>query len=599
MQTLTTTTSLGDIVRKYKQLQVKDYQRSYSWRKEQIEDLFTDLRECLIRSEKERHFFGTLILQTHEEGETADVVDGQQRLTTIFLIVCRLRDMIADLPHHIIEVDDDDEMPIDVRQMVWNFIHPSTNKRDYRFSPSRFVRNLMNTSVFPDAKLSRQEVKRRDSKPLTLDFRNAYYQVERETNRLLEGYNDDSAKLKQIHTVLTTLLDRFTLLVVETTRTQESLDIFLTLNNRGFPLGPSDLVRGDLMRRIAGNDENQLDNVQQRLLEEWDAVVDNVKEPEIFLRHYLIQKTKQKVSKKKVIEVVDQYLVKATRESNSMQNVAQNFWEDLRNASVSYSQIIDYKGNDHDRSFYLRSLDHLLKSHRILLLKVDISNSADKRIDEIIRLVFILSYKWIVAGENAQQLEDFYQRQCQVLDDDGHQAVIINLSHEINRIQIDFDKVFSSAIDPSQYTRILLHTVNHFCSSGSNIPLYENMKQHIEHIAPQSNPDHWKSKMGPTNDEHGYDVILNKIGNLTLLDQKLNSKAMCKSFDEKKKEYEKSNTFFITRDLCSLDDWDVKKIELRSKWFGAMFELIFKPGKIDSVPKFTEWLGHQDMSQPN
>ena len=60
MQTGTFTNGLSTVVGDYDKLLVEDYQRSYSWQADQIEELFEDLKECV--KSRENHFFGTLIL---------------------------------------------------------------------------------------------------------------------------------------------------------------------------------------------------------------------------------------------------------------------------------------------------------------------------------------------------------------------------------------------------------------------------------------------------------------------------------------------------------------------------------------------------------
>jgi len=76
--------SIGDIV-KDKLFKIPDYQRGYSWEKEQIEDLLKDIEQ--ISNKDHKHYTGTIVITKNNTDERYDIVDGQQRLTTLFIIL--------------------------------------------------------------------------------------------------------------------------------------------------------------------------------------------------------------------------------------------------------------------------------------------------------------------------------------------------------------------------------------------------------------------------------------------------------------------------------------------------------------------------------
>jgi hypothetical protein len=76
------------------QYSIPDYQRPYSWKKEQALELVSDLRDALLRdSEDEPYFLGSIVLVKPEGDPAADVIDGQQRLTTLTILLAVLRDL--------------------------------------------------------------------------------------------------------------------------------------------------------------------------------------------------------------------------------------------------------------------------------------------------------------------------------------------------------------------------------------------------------------------------------------------------------------------------------------------------------------------------
>jgi hypothetical protein len=595
MQTGTFTNGLSTVVGDYDKLLVEDYQRSYSWQADQIEELFEDLKECV--KSRENHFFGTLILQQSDpSSKVATIVDGQQRLTTVFILVSVLRDEIRILNEHEIKPEKANLKPINVLDKAWTFLCASDDLTNHRFESSRFLRDLMKNHVLAEPD-NRQSMPKRD-KAITLQFRKGVTLIEDLVRRDLTSFPNSHSKLVRINELLDALMKRFIVLRVPTTSLSESLDIFLTLNNRGLPLGPSDLVRGQLMNILGQNkSEAEQAKLQRRILEEWQVITENVGDPEAFLRHYLVSTSKEKVQKKKVVSSVMELL--RGDDLNTKQGLAEAFWYDLSDASITYSQIITPSMGG-ETQCQIELLEGLLKSHRIILLSAMRSQVDDLTKSELIRLVFVLSYKWIMAGKNAQKLEDFFQSQCWILKSSSEsnesliydaQEVINNLREAISNITVNPLLYFSNDADSSFISRALLYYVNRSCTHGANTMALDSKKLNIEHIAPQSDTDNWLDMVfdGDQSQYDDYETVISSIGNLTLLDHGLNKQIQCKPFADKKSHYKKS-TMDIARDLQEFERWDKPTIQLRTRWLTEMFEILWSAERTKlKVIRFSEW----------
>jgi hypothetical protein len=595
MQTGTFTHGLMDVIDDYDKLTVEDYQRSYAWQIEQIEDLFDDLKECV--KSRETHFFGTLILQQNDHSSKGvTIVDGQQRLTTVFILVAALRDEIKGLTEHVIKSEKANLKPINVLDKAWTFLCASDNLENHRFESSRFLRDLMKSHVLAEPE-NRLPMPKRD-KAITLLFRKGVTLIREIVHKDLQGYSDDSAKLVRINELLEALMRKFIVLRVPTTSLSESLDIFLTLNNRGLPLGPSDLVRGQVMS-ILGQDKSDAEQVklQRQILEDWQVIAENVGDPEAFLRHYLVASSEFKVQKKKVVAAVLDRL-KAS-DLVERQKLALRFWQDLNDASITYSQITSPSMGG-ETQHHIELLEGLLKSHRIILLSV-MRTSLDESIKtDLVRLVFVLSYRWVMASKNAQKLEDFFQQQSTILrrSSDSQEQLIYDVQEVIRNFRDAIDDTivnakayFSSDADLSFISRALLYYVNRSCAHGSNpIPL-DSKKLNIEHIAPQSETDVWLEMVfkGDQSQYDEYESVISSIGNLTLLDHGLNKQIQCKPFMDKKLHY-KSSTMDVARDLQEFEVWDRETIELRTLWLAEMFNILWSSERSKSkVTRFSDW----------
>lgn len=68
---------------------VPDYQREYVWTDEQVEQLMADLLDAYNTDNKKAYFLGTIV--TYDSGSQFELIDGQQRLTTFFVLLCAIK----------------------------------------------------------------------------------------------------------------------------------------------------------------------------------------------------------------------------------------------------------------------------------------------------------------------------------------------------------------------------------------------------------------------------------------------------------------------------------------------------------------------------
>ena len=73
---------------------IPTYQRDYSWRDPQVDDLLNDIHEAV--NDKIDHYLGTFVLSRSDDRSPFEIVDGQQRLTTLFLVVSTLLEQLPD-----------------------------------------------------------------------------------------------------------------------------------------------------------------------------------------------------------------------------------------------------------------------------------------------------------------------------------------------------------------------------------------------------------------------------------------------------------------------------------------------------------------------
>lgn len=82
---------IGSLI-KNKNLKVPIHQRPYSWQKEHIEDLLNDIKNNFKENE---YFLGTIVLTAGDNNKN-EIVDGQQRITSVSLIYASIRDLLQN-----------------------------------------------------------------------------------------------------------------------------------------------------------------------------------------------------------------------------------------------------------------------------------------------------------------------------------------------------------------------------------------------------------------------------------------------------------------------------------------------------------------------
>jgi hypothetical protein len=345
------------------------------------------------------------------------------------------------------------------------------------------------------------------------------------------------------------------------------------------------------MSRLAiGETEAAQRRMHTRIFGEWKDITENVKEPEVFLRHYLVSTGREKVQKKKVYDKVIDRLKPTETEDRKAR--AADFWNKLIRASEVYNQIINPTMGG-SCQYHLELLDGLMKSHRILMLNVLGDEALEPRHrDETVRLAFSLSFRWVMGGGNAQKLEDKFQKWgFEYLTDRDLDKLQDAIRDAADDLTTDVAKYLREEGDSGFVGRAVLHAVNRELTPGAN-PVTLDGTIHLEHIAPQTVTDEWQESLfeGDITQYEKYDSTISEIGNLTLLDFKLNLQAQQMPFGEKKDKYTLS-TIKITRDLLPLNEWSETSIKQRSKWLAEMFEVIWSispaPGRVRS---FNDWL---------
>ena len=276
---------------------IPDYQREYCWDEERCQALYDDL---LNPDGRKEIFLGTFVTNTSKEpdgNEYLDVVDGQQRVTTFFLILraglqylSEQLDGAGDSSDDVKEcaeksagtTDGKLEKPIDIiNGEVWEELKSKLKaalwmKNEIGVRDSSGLSRLIINSPFDDAKTDFAEIA---TTPLQKSYA-IFKALEDKANRR-SRYSENLfffySKFKRIGfksvvAAMNTILDRFHVLHLNCDDLPEALIVFDTLNNRGIQLKDADIFKAHLYRAFEEEDD------RRRFIQAWNAVLNRLRE---------------------------------------------------------------------------------------------------------------------------------------------------------------------------------------------------------------------------------------------------------------------------------------------------------------------------------
>ena len=204
------------------------YQRPYAWTNEHVEELLDDLIDAMRRDRDAPYFLGSIVLIKSDNNPKSEVVDGQQRLTTITMLLCVLRDISGD-----------NKLDEFIRQAGNEF--KGTEDR-FRLSARRLDRSFFEQNIQRmdslDDFLQHDPVSFSDSQ--THMFENVGY-LKRELLKLNDREQRELAAF---------VAQNCFLVVVSASDGESARRIFSVMNNRGLDLSPTDVLKAEVLDAI-------------------------------------------------------------------------------------------------------------------------------------------------------------------------------------------------------------------------------------------------------------------------------------------------------------------------------------------------------------
>ncbi|HPS29581.1 MAG TPA: DUF262 domain-containing protein [bacterium] len=542
--------------------QIPRYQRPYSWIDEQLEKLWDDLNEAYENDPN--YFLGSIITAKPEESSTyLDIVDGQQRLTTLTILLCVYRDLYPDINQHLLDSD-----PFAVDKKI---IESSIRFND-RFERLRLKTHSNHQSQFEELILrGKTTIHKRPSK---MDLKKEEAPVYKFVNtawfftKKLTELNEDKAG-----ELLNYIFNSVKIIRIDCQTVSFAIKLFQVLNDRGLDLSNSDLIKSYLMGQIQSvyaKDHELRRQKEDQFMDDWKVcesiAVDTdypINDLFVMFQYYLLASNPKK-------GLYDE-LIAFFGSSKKYRGLPNEVISDFKNFCMNYKEKIYYAEDKNIYAFwYLRwgvywrtiltaSLQTNYSSHQTLvkqLLRFYYLNwIAGYTLSKIKQTSFNI-IKWVKEGKPIKLIQEELNKHLEE-----------NNTIERAKENLNGDIYFDS------WCRPLLAMIEYNQLDSSNLSFIEifDRSLHVEHVLPKAyvKNDAWVHFHG---DKEVKDWI-NTGANLTLLSGSKNIAASNDAFSEKIKAYSGKGFYKNTEGITSfrisqkiVDDYNAGLFEKKWNW---------------------------------
>lgn len=529
-----------------KWFRIPEYQRPYVWGEDQVIELLDDVMQARTSNPDSQYFLGCMVLSKNlkKEGTTKyeeyDLLDGQQRLTTLFLITAVVRDLT-----------------------------PTTNE-----SRLKICHETIYKMAAPDDNIPERLRIVFDIRGKTKDFINEYVKeyggtAKEDELKLIISNKDEDISIRNMAKAILNIREYFSknsigdffpylrsnvlMIYVSADELEDAFRLFTVINSRGVKLRNSDILKANNLGKIK-DDTKRLDcatkweETERYFGEDFDA----------FLSHLRTILVKQKAAVSLLKEFEDNiYNPTSYDRTNKIKtklpallNKGEATFEFVDKYKLHYEQLFENENYDLTGSFELYNYLHLMrKGFEADFWVAPLLRYYDKfKTDQIINFVKALDNKfandWLVGFTPTKRIENV-NAIIQVIDDAKTTNDVFLSSSLIydNKYLLDILAGNIYGRRAARYILLKLDLLYH----GHTTKLEMSGTISIEHILPQNPHDssQWKTDFTDLEREEWTD----KLGNLVLISRRKNSAQGNKEFADKKDKYFKNNVELFSNSI--------------------------------------------------
>lgn len=517
---------------------IPDYQRAYVWDTDQVRDLLDDTISAYRENKEAQYFLGSMVLKINEKFENNvsyteyELLDGQQRITTVFLILACMRDMLTDYPQYqnslagfVYQAEDAILQQPERMRIIFNI------RSDVRDFVNEHIKPLHGTC---DDALLKEKMQAKD---VNISIRNM-------ANAMLVAHEFLEENKSDIIGYLSYFLNKVLMIYVATEELQDAFQLFTVLNNRGVKLSSSDILKAENLKELSAADRTswatRWEEMETYFGEDFDKFLSHI-------RTILVKKKQTTTLLKEFDEFVysnqeyDRTQKKYVPRTPILRRGRDTF-ELLYSYYHTYQEVFDTDHSvvtgDYEITNYLKLMETGFGADYWIAPVLDYYRKYRRRgfVAFLKALDRKLSADWITAATPTVRMENVNAILREIEASQDSAALLQSKTFTINKS--DFERVINGDIYGRSFAKYLLLKLD-LIYRGSSTPMIPQAIASIEHILPRnpSADSQWVKDFSAAEREEW----TNKLGNLVLISRRKNTSQGNRDYVEKKEKYFEKN----------------------------------------------------------
>lgn len=517
---------------------IPDYQRAYVWDTDQVRDLLDDTISAYRENKEAQYFLGSMVLKINEKSENNvsyteyELLDGQQRITTVFLILACMRDMLTDYPQYqnslagfVYQAEDAILQQPERMRIIFNI------RSDVRDFVNEHIKPLHGTC---DDALLKEKMQAKD---VNISIRNM-------ANAMLVAHEFLEENKSEIIGYLSYFLNKVLMIYVATEELQDAFQLFTVLNNRGVKLSSSDILKAENLKELSAEDRTswatRWEEMETYFGEDFDKFLSHI-------RTILVKKKQTTTLLKEFDEFVysnqeyDRTQKKYVPRTPILRRGKDTF-ELLYSYYHTYQEVFDTDHSvatgDYEITNYLKLMETGFGADYWIAPVLDYYRKYRRRgfVAFLKALDRKLSADWITAATPTVRMENVNAILREIEASQDSAVLLQSKAFDINKN--DFERVINGDIYGRSFAKYLLLKLD-LIYRGSSTPMIPQAIASIEHILPRnpSADSQWVKDFSAAEREEW----TNKLGNLVLISRRKNTSQGNKDYVEKKEKYFEKN----------------------------------------------------------
>lgn len=533
---------------------VPDYQREYVWKvDDQVEQFLADIGNEFEPGAREQssYFIGSIIIV--KNGNRYEVIDGQQRLTTVVLTMCAIRDVLKTQA-----LNDTQENYLKAISEWLSTFDVATGKTQLRLE-LQYEESKTFLSTLIEEKAYKGDVSGSITK-----MRGAYERIKQE---LLGYLKKGVPALTEFAVYFLTKID---LVVIESENLSSALKIFETINQRGAGLNAMDLVKNLLFSQASTDDFSKIKGKWKELTAHLKTAREDDK-PLRFLRYFLMARYHDGIVRE---DDIYKWIISSDgKKALNYETQPYALAEELVKSAERYAKLVVATELQNDGGDYpdVTRIGYINKyrsrQHLILLLALDATApvSSLNYLARQLESFFFFSNTLGIQAKDNERLFATWAKALRGLSDEADIAEVVRLkvARQMGEKLPEFKERFLAArhsiYDPGYRLRFVLGRLENTLLGQANLPqvglkMFDSMQ--VEHILPQTPKDGVIPSTCAANPGE-YQGLVYRLGNVMLLESGINQAVNNFNdlnggwFTQKKGEY--TNTALLTPKILDPD----------------------------------------------